>query len=201
MRTLTIRLSQALIASLLALALAACGFHLKNATPLAFGNIYTNINLDREFGAQLQRTIIANSPATRFVPSPEDADVILRVMGEEQTKKQLSIDADGRVEEYELNLSFTFEIVTPAGDSVLAPTSLHSTREIPYNERIVQAKESEIDRTFKDMRASLIDQIMRIISAPDVSDKYQELQTEYAQEQQGQSKDDNLIESKAINEQ
>ena len=32
------------------LALGACGFHLKGATPLPFHSIYTNIDLDAEIG-------------------------------------------------------------------------------------------------------------------------------------------------------
>lgn len=178
---------------LAALSLSACGFHLKNATPLAFKNIYTNINLDKHFGAQLQRVIIANSPGTVFVSSLEQADVVLMVLDDDQTKRQISIDAEGRVDEYELILNFTFEIITPAGDIVLPPTTLQSIREIPYSERVVQAKESEITTTFRDMRQSLIDLIMRRISAPEVQDRYRELKQSYLQ-------NDDFVESKNIKE-
>lgn len=189
------RCYQTLVIGALALALGACGFHLKNATPLPFKNIYTNINLDKEFGAQLKRTIQANSPNTRFASSLDQADVFLKVINENRSKKQLSIDADGRVEEYELHLSFTFEIITPAGDMVMPSRTLTSIREIPYNERIVQAKESEISKTFKDMRASLIDQIMRIISAPEVSESYEEVISHDDDEN-----DNDLVESKTVDE-
>lgn len=188
-----IRYCQAILMATLILGVSACGFHLKHAAPLAFHSIYTNINLDREFGAQLERIIKANSPNTIFVSSPEDADVLLRVIDDEQTKKQISIDAEGRVDEYELMLNFTFEILTREGDTVLAPTTLQSMREIPYNERVVQAKESEIDVTFRDMRQSMIDLIMRRISAPEVQERYQELQREY-------QKDDGYAESRTIQE-
>ena len=55
---------------------------------------------------------------------------------------------------------------------LLPPTTLLSVRELPYNDRIVQAKEGEIDRTFKDMRNGLIDQILRRMSSPEVRDAY-----------------------------
>ncbi|MGB6009023.1 LPS assembly lipoprotein LptE [Castellaniella sp.] len=154
------------------LALGACGFHLKGATPLPFHSIYTNIDLDSAFGARLQRTILANSPDTRFTRERSQADVYLHQISESQNLRQLSIDAEGRVEEYELNLDFSFQLLDKTGHVLLAPTTLHSVRELPYNDRIVQAKESEITRTFKDMRNSLIDQILRRISAPDVQDAY-----------------------------
>lgn len=156
------------------LALGACGFHLKGATPLPFHSIYTNVDLDSAFGARLQRTILANSPDTRFTRDRAQADVYLHQMSESQNLRQLSIDAEGRVEEYELNLDFTFQLLDKAGHVLLAPTTLHSVRELPYNDRIVQAKESEITRTFRDMRDSLIDQILRRISAPDVQNAYRD---------------------------
>lgn len=156
------------------LALGACGFHLKGATPLPFHSIYTNINLDTSFGARLQRTIQANSPDTRFARERSQADVYLHQISVRQNLRQLSIDAEGRVEEYELNLDFTFQLLDKAGHVLLAPTTLHSTRELPYNDRIVQAKESEITRTFRDMRDSLIDQILRRISAPEVQEAYRD---------------------------
>lgn len=192
-KTPIIHYFRVLILSTVLLSISACGFHLKQATPLAFHSIYTNINLDREFGAQLERIIKANSPGTVFVKAPEQADVLLMVLSDNQNKRQISIDAEGRVDEYELQLNFTFEILSRAGDVVLAPTTLQSIREIPYNERVVQAKESEIDTTFRDMRQSLIDLIMRRISAPEVQQRYADLMLEHKQA-------DGLVESKTIQE-
>lgn len=154
------------------MALSACGFHLKQAAPLPYHSIYTNINLDTAAGANLQRIILANSPETKFVPQRNQADVYLHQISESENLRQLSIDAEGRVEEYELSLEFTFELLDRAGRILLPPTTLQRIRELPYNERIVQAKESEIAHTFVDMRNSLSTQILRRISAPDVLAAY-----------------------------
>lgn len=154
------------------LGLSACGFHLKGATPLPFRTIYTNINLDTDFGARLKRTTESNSPDTRFVATLSQADVYLHQVSESQNMRQISIDPDGRVEEYELDLDFTFELLDRTGHVLLAPTTLRSVREIPYNDRIVQAKESEIVRTFRNMRNGLVDRILRRLSAPDVQSAY-----------------------------
>ncbi|MER1966243.1 LPS assembly lipoprotein LptE [Castellaniella sp. GW247-6E4] len=152
--------------------LAACGFHLKGATPVPFKTIYTNISPDTEFGARLQRAILSNSPDTRFTERLTEADAYLHQISDEQNLRQVSLDAEGRVEEYELQLAFTFEVLDREGHLILAPTTLHSVRELPYNERIVQAKESEITRTFTNMRNGLIDQILRRLSAPEVAEAY-----------------------------
>ncbi|MDN5842656.1 MAG: LPS assembly lipoprotein LptE [Alcaligenaceae bacterium] len=155
--------------------LAACGFHLKEATPIPFQTIYTNINLNTDFGARLRRSIQTNSPDSRFVDSLSQADVYLNQMSNQQKLRQISIDAEGRVEEYGLDLIFTFQVVDRNGRQVLPPTTLTSTREIPYNERVVQAKEGEITRTFQDMQLSLIDQIMRRLSSPEVRHTWENL--------------------------
>lgn len=152
----------------LVLILGACGFHLKEASPLPFKSLYTNINLDSDFGARLRRAIEANSPNTRITRDRNQAEVWLHQISDDQRLRQLAIDPDGRVEEYELDLTFTFELIDRTGHVLLAPTVLRSVRELPYNDRIVQAKETEINRTFGDMRNALIDQILRRISAPDV---------------------------------
>lgn len=152
--------------------LSACGFHLKAATPLPFKTLFTNINLDSEFGARLRRAVEANSPDTRFIEDRSQAEVYLHQISDDQGLRQLSINAQGQVDEYELDLNFSFELLDKAGHVLLAPTVLHSVRELPYNVNIVQAKDSEITRTFKDMRNSLIDQILRRMSAPDVQEAY-----------------------------
>jgi len=153
-------------------ALSACGFHLKAATPLPFKTLYTNINLDTDFGARLRRVVEANSPDTHFVENRNEAEVYLHQISDEQSLRQLSIDPQGQVDEYELDLNFSFELLDKAGHVLLAPTVLRSVRELPYNVNIVQAKDSEITRTFSDMRNSLIDQILRRMSAPDVQAAY-----------------------------
>jgi len=60
---------------------------------------------------------------------------------------------------------------------VLPPTTLHSTRELPYDSSVVQAKEGEIAIVFREMRQSLVDQIMRRLSAPEVTEAFEHAAT------------------------
>ncbi len=168
-----IKICKTLVAtSLLAGALSACGFHLKGASSLPFANIYTNINDNTQFGARLQRTILANSADTKFVGDLQQADVYLHQISSTETRRELSLDADGRVEEYELRLQYSFELLDRDGKVLLPPTTLESLREIPYNPRIIQAKESEMARNFDDMRDQLIRQIINRISSEEVKNAY-----------------------------
>lgn len=162
----------------LCLMLAACGFRLKGPSPLPFDTLYTNIVENSDFGAGLRRAIVASSPNTRFVPDPAQAQARLIQIANDQNTRELSIDAQGQVEEYELNLTFIFQLTDAQGHIILPPTTLLTTREVPYNPSAVQAKQSEIGMVFKEMQQSMINRVVRHLSAPDVSAAFLNPQSE-----------------------
>ncbi|HLR77851.1 MAG TPA: LPS assembly lipoprotein LptE [Burkholderiaceae bacterium] len=162
----------------LCLVLVACGFRLKGASPLPFDTLYTNIEENSPFGANLRRAIVASSPHTRFVSNPGDAEARLTQLANREQLRELSIDADGQVEEYELNLQFVFQLTDAHGRIVLPPTELRATREVPYDPDDSQAKHAEIRMVFEDMQESLIARIVRHLSAPDVTQAFQRVRQE-----------------------
>jgi LPS-assembly lipoprotein len=104
--------------------------------------------------------------------------VRLTQLGISQNLRDISLDAQGRVEEYELTLEFTFQLTDAYNRSVLEPTTLRAVRELPYDDTIVQAKQGEIEVTFENMRQSLVERILYIMSSPDVTETYQKLAAE-----------------------
>lgn len=156
----------------LCMLLAACGFQLKGVSPLPFNTIYTNIAENSAFGAGMRRAIIASSPNTRFVSEPTGAQAKLIELANNQSLRELSIDAQGRVEEYELNLEFVFQLTDAKGRLILPPTTLRSTREIPYDDSVVQAKQGEITTVFQQMQQSLVDRVVRRLASPDVAEAF-----------------------------
>jgi Rare lipoprotein B len=152
--------------------LAACGFRMKGATPLPFDTLYTNIAENSPFGAAMRRAIRAASPNTRFTSDPSKAQAHLIQLANDQGLRQLSIDAEGHVEEYELNLVFSFQLLDSAGRELLPITTLRATRDVPYDDTMVQAKQSEIDVVFQQMQQSMVDRVVRHITAPAVSEAY-----------------------------
>lgn len=151
------------------LLLAACGFRLKGVAPLPFTTLYTNIAENSAFGAGMRRAIVASSPHTRFVSDPKQAQAKLVQLANIQNLRELSIDAQGQVEEYELNLEFVFQLTDAQGHVVLPSTSLRATREVPYDPNVIQAKQGEISMVFKEMEQSMINRVVRHLSAPDVT--------------------------------
>lgn len=166
--------SRAITLIALCTALAACGFRLKGASNLPFSTIYTNIAENSEFGASVRRYIKAGSPNVNFTEDPTSADVHLIQLKLSETRRELSLDASGDVEEYELNLNFEFQLTDKDGEIILPPTSLTASRDIPYDPDDSQAKEGEITMTFTDMRQSLVARIVRILSSPAVTEAINE---------------------------
>lgn len=164
-----------LVCLALCLVLAACGFRLKGVAPLPFSTVYTNIDGNSAFGAHLRRSLQASSPGLRLVDDPLRAQVHLTQLASNQNLRDVSLDAQGRVEEYELTLEFVFQVTDTQGRSILQPTTLRTTRELPYDDTIVQAKQGEIEVTFESMRQSLVERILYIMSSPDVTETYRRL--------------------------
>lgn len=162
--------------ALLMLAVSACGFKLQGSTPLPFDTLLMKVPENSAFGADLRRSIKAASPNTTLVEQPDLAyDAVLQQISETRDAREVSLNAQGRVEEYELTLTYTFNVITPAGDIILPNTTLRVVRNLPFDDRVVQAKEGEEATLFQQMQASLVSRIVRRISAPDVTKRYAEL--------------------------
>ena len=164
------------VMSLLALLLNACGFRLQGATPLPFDTLLMKVPENTAFGSDLRRAIKAASPETSLI---EDAsvpyDAALQQISETRSAREVSLNAQGRVEEYELTLVYTFNIVSADGEIILPNTTLRVVRNLPFDDRVVQAKEGEQATLFSQMQTSLVSRILRRISAPDVAERYAEL--------------------------
>jgi|AntAceMinimDraft_1070359.scaffolds.fasta_scaffold02216_5 LPS-assembly lipoprotein len=160
----------------LTLVVSACGFQLQGASPLAFDTLLVSVPENTQFGADLRRAIRASSPDTTILNDSIDPyQAQLQQISSTRTSRELSLNAQGRVEEYELTLTYIFRIVDANGDIILPATTLRVVRNLPFDDRVVQAKEGEEATLFAQMQNSLIARIMRRISAPDIEARYRAL--------------------------
>lgn len=160
----------------LVVVMSACGFQLQGQTPLPFNSLLISIPQNSQFGADLRRAIRAVSPNTIIIEDPLDPYTAqLQQISETKTSRVVSLNAQGRVEEYELTLTYVFGIVDPNGDNILPPTTLVAVRNLPFDDTVVQAKEGEQATLFNQMQKSLITRVVRRITAPDVKQRYQSL--------------------------
>lgn len=197
-----------LLVAVAAMLLSACGFRLQGETPLPFNSLYITIPQNTQFGADIRRAIRAASPNTKIIETSDmviratdfgdedDADspgavnalklkraqkiaqAKLEQVAEFRSTRQVSINSQGKIEELELSLRYTYRLVDYKNRIIVPDTTLYSVRNLPFDDRVVQAKEGEAATLFKDMQKSLVTRILRRITAPDVKERWDVVQAE-----------------------
>ncbi|UQV46622.1 hypothetical protein KIV45_06750 [Janthinobacterium lividum] len=161
---------RAVLALGLTVLLSACGFHLRGSNGsfmLPFATMYIGLPDTSPLAIGLKRYIRAIG-STEVVDTKDGADAVLEVLNDPErnrTKTILSLNKNGRVQEYQLGYSINFRVVDKAGNQLLAPTTISLVRPITFDESQVLAKETEEAALYRDMRNDLVQQIMRRLAA------------------------------------
>jgi LPS-assembly lipoprotein len=177
--------------SLIAVLLAGCGFKMQGVTPMPFDSLVITIPQNSQFGADVRRSIRAASPNTVIVELGDAKPVVhvekqttdpksipqarLEQVAEVRNSRIVSLNAQGKPEEFELTLAFTFRLVNAKSQIILPDTTLTAARSMPFDERVVQAKEGEAATLYRDMQKSLVARMMRRLTAPDIKQRWDEL--------------------------
>lgn len=159
-----------------AVALSACGFTLRGANPLPFDTLYLGVNDNTAFGIGLIRAIRVSSPGTQLVPSPKQAQAVYTQLQSTRSLREVSLNAVGRVEQYELTVTYAFRVTDQKGQIILLDTTMSASREVPFNDQFTQAKDDEFQRIYDDLELGLIARIVRRISSPEVRANFSALQ-------------------------
>ena len=161
---------RAVLALGLTVLLSACGFHLRGSNGsfmLPFATMYIGLPETSPLAIGLKRYIRAIG-CTEVVGTKDGADAVLEVLSDPErnrTKTILSLNKNGRVQEYQLGYSINFRVLDKAGNQLLAPTTISLVRPITFDESQVLAKETEEAALYRDMRNDLVQQIMRRLAA------------------------------------
>ena len=156
--------------------LTACGFQLRGETPLPVNTLYVGIESNSQFGAAIRRAIRAASPDTRLVDDPKTAQAVLQQVQNTRSLRDVALNAQGRVEEYELGIVFTFRLIEPSGRAILPDTTFTIYRDMPYDDGVVQAKQSQMETLYLSMQQSLVNRLIRRLTAPDVAESMKRLE-------------------------
>src|SRR5690606_12145596 len=100
-----------LVGIMLCLMVSACGFALRGTTELPFESLHVSLSPNSQFGAQLRRQIRATSPDTAVVEDPAGAEARLQILENSRSRTEVALNAQGRVQEYELHLRLVFQLV------------------------------------------------------------------------------------------
>lgn len=161
---------RAVLALGLTVLLSACGFHLRGSNGsfmLPFATIYIGLSETSPLAIGLKRYIRAIG-STEVVNTKDGADAVLEVLSDPEmnrTKTILSLNKNGRVQEYQLGYSINFRVLDKAGNQLLAPTTISLVRPITFDDSQVLAKETEEAALYRDMRNDMVQQITRRLAA------------------------------------
>ncbi|MBS4016906.1 LPS assembly lipoprotein LptE [Azonexus hydrophilus] len=158
---------RALFALLLALLVAGCGFQLRGAngsSTLPYRTLHIALPETSEVRIWLERYIQGSSASTRLLTDPKAAEAVFVQLDDNRQKSILSVNAQGRVREYRLQLNYSFRLVNAEGREIVSPVDIVMTRDISFNDSQVLAKDIEENLLWRDMNNDLVNQIMRRLS-------------------------------------
>jgi LPS-assembly lipoprotein len=150
-----------LVALLAALVAAGCGFKLRGQQEFPFDTI--SVPVVTPLGIDLRRNIAAASEKTVVTQQVTGADAVLTVLAEQQEKVILSLNTQGRVREFQLRYRVAYRVSSPKGLDYVPPTSIVLTRDITFNDQVL-AKEAEEAQLYAEMRADMVQAIIRRLS-------------------------------------
>lgn len=146
--------------------LSACGFHLRGEAVLPPALEVVQIKGPAEFSelyVAMRHSLEA--AGAHVITVPDTATAILSIIGELQDRHVLSVDAQGRATEYELNYSVSF-VLQAKGNKILLPVqTVTQIRDYRFDPDNVLAKDTEEAILRKALVTDAVQQIMRRIDA------------------------------------
>ncbi len=142
--------------------LAACGFQLRGTADLPFETLY--VPATGGIGLDIKRNIRAGT-RTRVVDDPRSAQAVLEFTQEAREKIILSLNAAGRVNEFELRYRVGFRVHDGKGAEFLPASTVQLSRAITYDDSVILAKEAEEQQLYRDMQFDMVQLVMRRLAA------------------------------------
>jgi LPS-assembly lipoprotein len=153
-----------LLALLPAAALAGCGFQLRGSgAAMPYKTLYIALPETADVRIWMERYISA-SGQTRIVDKAADAEAVFQQLQDSRVKTILSVNAQGRVREYRLQLTYRFRLVDSKGRELVGPNEIALSRDVTYDDSTVLAKDLEEGLLWRDMNNDLVNQIVRRLS-------------------------------------
>ncbi len=140
------------------LTLSACGFQLRGQQDYAFKRLAI-AGAPPDVAARLTRLVQGGSD-TVIVSSAANADAVLRVT-ERTGSNTLTLNEYGAAVEYQLNYWMDYTLTGRDGTLLIAPSTIALNRAMTYSDQDTQAKATESDLLFTDMKKDAVDQLIR----------------------------------------
>ena len=147
-----------------ALFTSACGFKLRGSVSLPYKVIAITGAPSPLLRADLEMIILTGSDA-RVANNAKDADLILEIISEQNTREILAYNAAGQISAYRLNSRVAFQAIDQNGVDVVSESEIYVTRDMDFSVSTVLATDVQQQQFTNAMRMDLSLQILRRISA------------------------------------
>lgn len=149
--------------SMLALSvmLTACGFHLRQPSPIAFKTIY--IKGTTLINKALKKAL--TEQGIQVVTEPDEAELQLELLREENEQRILSLSGTGVVREYELYYRVQYRTKMVDEATWTLPLIMEGRRDYTYNDANLLAKQAEQKLLTESMQVDVLNGILRRLSA------------------------------------
>lgn len=148
--------------SCLMLTLTACGFHLRGPSDIPFESISiegSTLVISKDLKQSLKTSDI------EILPSSENAELRLELVGEENEKRILSLAGAGTVNEFELYYRVHYRTKLADQATWSEVQTIESRRDFTYSDANLLAKQREEKQLNENMRTDVINALTRRLSA------------------------------------
>lgn len=158
------RLRLTIILSALSL-LTACGFHLRGVGGTTLPESWKSMHLvTNDPNSEFTRAVITQFAANGVQwTDTESAKFNVVLSPENFEQRNLSLNSEARVSEFELTMSSQFKVLDNIQQEVMAPTTVSIVKQMENDPRNEVGKEGEVRLLQSEMRSELAEQIMRRI--------------------------------------
>lgn len=155
----------AILAFLMPLALAGCGFHLRGAVeiPAELSPMYIQAPAGSAVRPAIEDQIRGGS--VRLASNAADARLILRILSEDRTNRVAAVDANGKILAYELHYLVRFDAVGADGRQLVPPQTLDLIRNFDNPDVEVLGKQLEEEMIYSDLAVDAADRILMRLRA------------------------------------
>ena len=142
----------------------ACGFKLRGSVSIPYKVIAITGNPSPPLRADLEMIILTGSDS-KVANNPKDADLILEIISEVNSREILAYSAAGQISAYRLNSRVEFRATDQNGVDVVPEAEIYVTRDVDFSVSTVLSADVQIAQFTNEMRTNLALQILRRVSA------------------------------------
>jgi LPS-assembly lipoprotein len=142
----------------------ACGFKLRGSVSIPYKVIAITGNPSPPLRADLEMIVLTGSDS-KVANNAKDADLILEIISEVNSREILAYNAAGQISAYRLNSRVEFRATDQNGVDVVPEAEIYVTRDMDFSVSTVLATDVQQQQFTNEMRSNLALQILRRVSA------------------------------------